>query len=138
MKKSILAVVSTLTILSGSLFGVSAATAGTFPNVGTVDYTVGESVSLNLGCGESEITSVWFDYGTLPDGLTIDSKGLVTGIPTTVGNSTLTGYHCSFGQSISWAFWSFTFRINPIVTPDPILSLQNLNTSDWNRAATVW
>lgn len=131
MKRVVLSLLSAIAVISSSLFGVESASAAVFPNTGTVTYTVGESVNLNLGCGESGITSVTFNFGNLPDGLSISSTGVVTGSPTTVGEYTLTGYNCNYGGGgVGWAFWSLTFHINPIVTPDPILSFHSLNTSD--------
>lgn len=131
MKKFLLVLLSTATLLTGTVLTAPAASAAAFPNGGNVYYTVGDNVNLDLGCQEPNITSVTFGAGSLPDGLSINSQGLVTGSPTTVGDYTLSNYNCYFGRSgVSWSFWYITFHIAPIVTPAPVLVAHNLNTND--------
>ena len=97
----------------------------------TYSYFVGESVNLNLGCGEQNMTAIAFSSGTIPEGLTIDSKGLVTGIPQTPGTHELSNYSCTFNNganSSSNPYASVTIIINPAVTPQPSIIAHNLNT----------
>jgi hypothetical protein len=121
-----------ISLVCASLSTVTAANAASFPQDGTVTYTVGDSVTLDLGCREANVESVRFGTGFLPDGLTMDSAGIVTGTPTTIGDYPLSGYNCTYngGAGIGYLYWSLVIRINPIVTPEPILAVHNLNTAD--------
>lgn len=132
MKKSLFLNLGTIAIVFSSLLAASPANAVSYPPDGNVNYTIGDSVTLDLGCRVQGIESVTFDTGTLPDGLSMDSEGLVTGIPTKVGDFPLTGYNCTYngGAGIGYIYWLLTIHINPMVTPDPILAVHNLNTSD--------
>jgi hypothetical protein len=96
-------------------------------------YTVGDTVSLDLGCGENDVTNVYYQNGQLPDGLTMSNLGLVTGIPTTPGTFTISGYHCSYNGGWYAGYIpsaSVTFQINAVPTPTPILVAHSLNTQD--------
>ena len=132
MKKSLFLNLGTIAIIFSSLLSVSPANAASYPSDGNVSYTIGDSVSLDLGCRAPGVTSVTFDSGVLPDGLTIDGAGLVTGTPTKIGDFLLSGYHCTYGggNGISTFYWLLTIHIDPLVTPDPILAVHNLNNSD--------
>ena len=94
-------------------------------------YTVGDTVSLDLGCGENDVTNVYYQNGQLPDGLIMSNLGLVTGIPTTPGTFTISGYHCSYNGGWYAGYIpsaSVTFQINAVPTPTPILVAHSLNT----------
>jgi len=113
LKKLLLVTLSTLGLLLGSTVNLSPASA--FPWTPLV-YTVGESVSVNLGdlYGNRDIFECRFGRGKFPDGLTMDRYGLVTGVPTTSGSFTVSDYFCSWdggaaGGSIPWL--SVTFQI---------------------------
>ena len=86
MKKTLVSFITLLTILSGQIFTSHPAFAIVWPKTGHVYYTVGENVSLDLGCQEAGTYSVTFASGVLPDGLTINPEGLVTGTPTKAGD----------------------------------------------------
>ena len=131
MKKFLLVLLSTATLLTGTVLTSPPASAAVFPNGGNVYYTVGDNVRLDLGCQESNITSVTLRAGLFPDGLSMDSQGVVTGIPTTVGDYTLSNYFCSFGGGgVGFSLWYITFHIAPMTTPAPVLVAHNLNTND--------
>ncbi|NBQ97412.1 MAG: hypothetical protein EBU12_04120, partial [Microbacteriaceae bacterium] len=94
-------------------------------------YTVGDTVSFDLGCGENDVTNVYYQNGQLPDGLTMSNLGLVTGIPTTTGTFTLSGYYCSYNGGSYAGFIpsaTVTFQINAVVTPVPTVLAHSLNT----------
>lgn len=133
MKKVLFAIASTFTLLLGAITLPSPASAATGPAPQTHYYSVGQSVYLDLGCNEANVTSVYFTNGTYPDGLSMDSQGVVSGIPTTVGTWTLSEWNCwynggSNGGSVPSS--SVTFQINPATTQDPFANALNLNTED--------
>ena len=131
MKKALLSLLATISLLAGSTLVSSPASAAVFPNGGDVNFTVGDSVNLDLGCQEPGITSVYFGAGELPPGLSMDAQGKVTGTPTTVGDYKVSNYSCYWGSSgVSWANWYLTFKINPLATPVPVLAAHSLNTND--------
>jgi hypothetical protein len=86
MKKTLVSLISLLAIIAGTTLNSMPASAIVWPKTGHVYYTVGESVSLDLGCQEAGTYSVTFASGVLPDGLTINPEGLVTGTPTKAGD----------------------------------------------------
>lgn len=131
MKRFLLSIAAITSLLAGSSLSVAPASAAVFPNGGDVYYTVGDVVNLDLGCQEQGITSVYFLAGTLPDGLTMNDQGLVTGSPTTVGDFKVSNYNCYWGSSgVSWGNWYLTFHIAPMTTPEPVLGMHNLNTEN--------
>lgn len=134
MKKALLAAVSTFALIFGSTAVVSPASALVWPNVGqTITMTVGDVVSLDMGCQEDNIVNVSFDSGTLPTGLSIDSAGLVTGTPTTQGDFRLDGYYCSYNggaSDVSSPMYFVIFQVNAPVTRAPFAEALNLNTDD--------
>jgi hypothetical protein len=114
LKKLALVALSTLGLLLGSTVSISPASA--FPWTPLV-YTVGDSVSVNLGdlYGNRDIFECRFGRGKFPDGLTMDRYGLVTGVPTTSGSFTVSDYFCSWdggaaGASTPWVSVNFQIR----------------------------
>jgi hypothetical protein len=134
MKKFILGTVGTFALIFGSIVFVSPANAAGAPFfTEPVVYTVGQSMSLNLGCDEADVTSVYYSDGTLPDGLSMDTLGLVTGVPTTVGTFTISGWNCVYNGGSNSGYVpssTVTFQIIPAVTPIPDAQAVNLNMSD--------
>lgn len=134
MTKKLSFIGALLSLVGATLFPAGAAQAAFAPWLpDPIVYTVGDTVSFDLGCGENDVTNVYYQNGNLPDGLTMNNLGLVTGIPTTTGTFTLSGYHCSYnGGSYAGYFpsASVTFQINPLSTPTPILVAHSLNTED--------
>ena len=134
MKKSALVIVSVISVLLGGLTGLTPASAATTPHDReTITYTVGDTVSLDVGCQEPNITDVHFDSGVLPPGLTMDSQGVIIGVPTTVGTFRVDGYRCTYnggGNGAAWFGYYLIFQINALTTPTPVLTAHNLNTSD--------
>ncbi|MFZ4065339.1 MAG: hypothetical protein ACOYJ7_03485 [Rhodoluna sp.] len=121
MKKLVLVALSTLGLLLGSTVSISPASA--FPWTPLV-YTVGDSVSVNLGdlYGNRDIFECRFGSGKFPDGLTMDRYGLVTGVPTTSGSFTVSDYFCSWdggaaGGSAPWISVNFQIRRDSGVPP---------------------
>jgi hypothetical protein len=121
LKKLVLVTLSTLGLLLGST--VSMSTASTLPS-GPVVYSVGETVNLDLSeCfGHQDVFEVvWMD-GSLPDGLTMDRYGLVTGTPTTAGTYTVSRYACSWdggmlGMNVPWISLTFQIKRGPGIPP---------------------
>jgi len=134
VKKSALFFVFVISTLLAGVVGASPASAAVTPHdTGTLTYTVGDTVNLDLGCQEPNITDVHFFSGVLPPGLTMDSQGLITGLPTTSGTYRLDGYSCTYnggsnGGSSSGYF--VIFQINEMTTPAPFLAAHNLNAAD--------
>ena len=121
-----------LSLVGATLIPASPAQAAFAPWLpDPIVYTVGDTVSFDLGCGENDVTNVYYQNGQLPDGLTMSNLGLVTGIPTTTGTFTLSGYHCSYNGG-SYAGYipsaTVTFQINAVVTPVPTVLAHSLNT----------
>jgi hypothetical protein len=131
MKKFFSTITALLALLAGSSLSVAPAFAAVLPESGYYyPVVVGDPVNLDLGCQEEGVTSVSFGSGNLPDGLTIDSQGLVTGIPTTVGDYTIGNYSCYWGSDgINSENWGIVFNVLPI-TPEPFLDVHNLNTEN--------
>jgi hypothetical protein len=131
MKKFFSTITALLALLAGSSLSVAPAFAAVLPESGYYyPVVVGDPVNLDLGCQEEGITSVSFGSGNLPDGLTIDSQGLVTGSPTTVGDYTIGNYSCYWGSDgINSENWGMVFNVLPI-TPEPFLAVHNLNTEN--------
>lgn len=133
MRKVFLTAISSISILLSSALSISPASAWVLPDSwSVVSFTVGDSVSRDMGCQENNITDVHFDSGTLPPGLTMDSQGIITGSPTTPGDYTLNGYHCTYSGGSYGGYvpsYSVTFRINAITTPTPTLIAHSLNIS---------
>lgn len=97
MTKKLSFIGALLSLVGATLFPAGAAQAAFAPWLpDPIVYTVGDTVSFDLGCGENDVTNVYYQNGNLPDGLTMNNLGLVTGIPTTTGTFTLSGYHCSY------------------------------------------
>ena len=121
MRKLFLVMVSTLGLLLGPTVVISPASA--FPWAPVV-YTVGDTVSENLGdvFAGRDIFECRFGRGKLPDGLTMDRYGLVTGVPTTSGSFTVSDYFCSWdgglgGASVPWLSVTFLIKRGPGVPP---------------------
>ncbi len=130
MKKTLVTLISLLAIIAGTTLNSMPASAIVWPKTGHVYYTVGENVRLDLGCQEAGTYSVTFASGVLPDGLSIDPEGLVTGTPTKAGDYPIRNYRCSSAVgSAGWLDWSLTFHIAP-GTPMPVLTAHSLNTAD--------
>jgi len=131
MKKFFSTITALLALLAGSSLSVAPAFAAVLPESGYYyPVVVGDPVNLDLGCQEEGVTSVSFGSGNLPDGLTINSQGLVTGIPTTVGDYTIGNYSCYWGSDgINSENWGIVFNVLPI-TPEPFLAVNNLNTEN--------
>ena len=117
MRKLFLVMVSTLGLLLGPTVVISPASA--FPWAPVV-YTVGDTVSENLGdvFAGRDIFECRFGRGKLPDGLTMDRYGLVTGVPTTSGSFTVSDYFCSWdgglgGASVPWLSVTFLIKRGP-------------------------
>ena len=128
MKKFFSTITALVVLLAASSLPVAPASAAVLPQSGYFPVLVGDAVNLDLGCQEEGITSVSFGSGNLPDGLTINSQGLVTGIPTTVGDYRISDYSCYWGSDgINSEDWSIVFNILPL-TPEPFLDVHNLNT----------
>ena len=129
MKKFFSTITALVVLLAASSLSVAPASAAVLPQSGYYyPVLVGDAVNLDLGCQEDGITSVSFGSGNLPDGLTINSQGLVTGIPTTVGDYRIGDYSCYWGSAgINSEDWSIVFVILPL-TPEPFLDVHNLNT----------
>lgn len=133
MKKTLLSLVAMSSLFIGSTLAVSPASAAVVPSQDDRYYTIGDVVNLDLGCQMPGITQVYFGAGKLPDGLTMNDQGEVTGNPTTVGDFTVSNYSCYWGSSaISFGLWSLTFHIAPTSTPEPVLAVHNLNTEMCN------
>jgi len=50
-----------------------------------------------------------------------------------VGDFTISNYSCAYNwgrTESSWTFWSLTFHIAPMTTPEPFLGVHNLNTEN--------
>lgn len=110
MKKFLLTLAATISLVAGPSLGANPAFAFSMPISGFTSYTIGDSVSLDLGCQEAGAL-VTFD-GQLPDGLTVDDAGLVTGIPTKVGGFVLSNYACDFnGMLFRDANWALNINI---------------------------
>lgn len=141
MKKAYWAIVTTIAVLTGSTVMVSPASAFVFPReMQTVTLTVGDVVSLDMGCQEANIVSVSFDSGVLPTGLSMDSAGLVTGTTTTPGEFRLDGYSCSYNGGSNtggWPNYYVIFKVNAAVTPVPVVQMFNLNTENCSFYTTV-
>ena len=130
MKKFFSTITALLALLAGSSLSVAPAFAAVIPQSIFYPMVVGDVVNLDLGCQEEGITSVSFGSGNLPDGLTIDSQGLVTGSPTTVGNYPIGNYSCYWGSDgINSENWAMVFNVLPL-TPEPFLDVHNLNTEN--------
>ena len=129
MKKFFSTMTALVTLIAGFSTSVAPASAAVLPQSSYYyPVLVGDAVNLDLGCQEEGITSVSFGSGNLPDGLTINSQGLVTGIPTTVGDYRISDYSCYWGSDgINSEDWSIVFNILPL-TPEPFLDVNNLNT----------
>lgn len=121
MKKLVLVTLSTLGLLLGSTANITPASA--FPWAPVVS-TVGDSVTVNFGdlYGNKDIFECRFGRGKLPDGLTMDRYGLVTGVPTTPGSYTVSDFFCSWdggmaGASAPWISVNFQIRRDSGVPP---------------------
>ena len=134
MKKSVLVIISLISVLFGGLASISPASAATTPHdTETVSYNVGDTVSLDVGCQEPYITDVHFYSGALPPGLAMDNQGVITGVPTTAGTYRVDGYSCTYnggGGGANWYGYFLIFHIIPLSTPTPVLTAHSLNTSD--------
>lgn len=142
MKKLVSAMATLLLTFTGLTVASQPALAWTTPSAwdtsATIDLEVGVWTTLDWGCGEAGITNVSWDTGTLPDGLTIDSSGYVSGTPTTVGDSTLWGYKCTHGGSTGHIFTSHvTLHVHLPYSPTPTIALADLGDPACTAEFTV-
>lgn len=142
MKKFVSVIATFLLTFTGLTVASQPAMAWTTPSVwdtsATVDLEVGVWTTLDWGCGESGITNVSWDTGTLPDGLTIDSSGYVSGTPTTVGDSTLWGYKCTHGGSTGHIYGAHvTLHVHLPYSPTPTIALADLGDPSCTAEFTV-
>ncbi len=104
----------TIVNTGGTLTGDPGGTIVTAPAITTEtlpEGTVGESYTATLEATGNNMT--WsLDSGTLPDGLTLNSDGTITGTPTAAGTSTFTVTATNSAGSVSK---EYTLTIKPAV-----------------------
>ena len=143
MKKFLSALVTAILAIAGLTLAAQPALAWTNPEGwGTgvaIDLTVGQYTVIDWSCGEYGVDNVYWDQGTLPDGLSIDSSGYVSGTPTTVGDTTLTGYHCHHGnQTGSLPYYtSVSLHVHLPASPTPTISLADLGDQNCSAEFVV-